>query len=269
MLLGLNDKFGRELEAGLATNFEEVADVLKVKKEALMRMIRKLKDDGLVEYRPPFKGTEIRLIKRVKPQELEFDEPAMREKLKTAYNKLDKIEEYVYNFGCRQKFILDYFGDTEAKDCRQCDICLTGSPMVKKESVRARRILDQTVSEALTAGDELVSGAPKAKSTLSTKLTQLETLELYNQDLSIDEMVEKRGLKKDTIVNHLCYLIEKNIIKNTDKLVDNKTRQKVEKAIDKVGAEKLKPIYEELDEQIDYDKIKFVVAVYNRNKSPI
>ena len=86
------------------------------------------------------------------------------------------------------------------------------------------------------------------------------TPDLDLEKLSINEIAKRRNLNEDTIINHLCYLIEKRIIKNIEKLVDKKTRQKVEQAIGKVGIGKLKPIYEELDEQIDYDKIKFVVA---------
>ncbi len=121
----LYNKFKSDLLNGWDVNFEEVAGILEVKKESLTRLIRKLSNDGYIEYRPPFKGTEIKILKRMDKNEVNIDFSAMREKLKRAYDKLDMMENYIYNFGCRQKYILDYFKDSEARPCGKCDNCLT------------------------------------------------------------------------------------------------------------------------------------------------
>jgi superfamily II DNA helicase RecQ len=44
--------------------------------------------------------------------------------MNNAYRKLDEMEEYVYHHGCRQQYILDYFGDFESSNCDSCDNCL-------------------------------------------------------------------------------------------------------------------------------------------------
>jgi len=258
VILKLGERFGNEITSGWQFNPDVVADILKIKREALMRAIRKLKDEGLVQYAPPFKGTEIRVIKRVKPRKLEFDEQAMREKMRAAYQKLDKIEDYVYDFGCRQKYMLDYFGDSGSKVCGKCDTCLTGNGYVRKHKPPRHK---KTKFKKLSP--ELEVSPPRRSSGLSTKLTQLETLELYNKGKDVKDIAELRELSRSTIINHICYLVEKGIIKDISKLVDKKTEEKIKKAINKVGAEKLKPIYEELDEKIDYDKIKIVAAKNN------
>jgi len=254
----LGERFGNEITSGWQFNPDEVADILEIKREALMRAIRKLKDEGLVQYAPPFKGTEIRIIKRVKPRKLEFDEEAMREKMRAAYKKLDKIEDYVYDFGCRQKYMLNYFGDSESQLCGKCDTCLTGNGYTRKHKPPRHK-----TTKFKKPSQEFYVPAPKRNSGLSTKLTQLETMELYNKGKDVKDIAELRELSTSTIINHICYLVEKGIIKDISKLVDKKTEEKIKKAINKVGADKLKPIYEELDEKIDYDKIKIVAAKNN------
>lgn len=258
VLSKLNERYGNELVKGWQFLPDEVAGVLEINREPLMRLVRKLKDLGLAEYYPPFKGTEIRVLKRVNPRDLEFDEAAMKAKLKAAYQKLDKIEDYVFDLGCRQKFILGYFGDSEARVCGKCDICVTGPSL-------ARSRIEKTLPKK--KAKTMVARPPREGSGLSTKLTQLETLELFNRGESIEAIAQARELKPTTIVNHLCFLIDKKLIKDISRLVDKTTEMKIKKAIKKMGDDKLKPIYLELKERIDYDKIKLVVAK-TRSKNP-
>jgi len=231
----LYNKYKDNLENGWQVNLEEVAEILEVKKDSLQRMIKKLADASIMEYKPPFKGTEIHITKRVNPNDLNIDTSALKEKLKRAYNKLDKMENYIYNFDCRQKYILDYFGDSNFIECKICDNCLNYEKgQIEPSSTR--------------------------KSKLSTKLTQLETFELYNKGMSISEMAEAREIKDETIINHLCYLIEKGLNVDINRFVSKNNQNKIKKAIEKVGAEKLKPIFEELGEEVSYSDIKLILS---------
>lgn len=78
----------------------------------------------MADYEPPFRGTEIRVLKHVAPEDLEINFRSLRDKLERAYDKLDEMENYVFNNNCRSEFILKYFGDIEAKKCGICDNCL-------------------------------------------------------------------------------------------------------------------------------------------------
>ena len=98
------------------------------------------------------------------------------------------------------------------------------------------------------------------KKTLSTKLTQLETLDLFTKGKSLAEIATARELTLNTIADHLVFLIEKGLIKNIDKLVEKKKQEKILAAIKKVGAEKLTPIKEELGDDYSWEDIKFVRA---------
>ena len=120
----LGEKYHHDLQAGWEFNPEEVAIVLKVKKDSLLRAVKKLAEQDLVEYRPPFRGTEIKILKVVEPEDLSLDFKGLKAKAARAYEKLDEMENYVYQLGCRQEYILNYFGDLNAKTCGKCDNCL-------------------------------------------------------------------------------------------------------------------------------------------------
>ncbi len=120
----LGEKYSKDLKLGWEFNLEELAIVLQLKKAALLRVIKKLAEQNLLEYRAPFRGTEIKILKVIEPANLDLDYSALRAKVNRAYEKLDKMERYVYQLGCRQKYILDYFGDIGHQDCHKCDSCL-------------------------------------------------------------------------------------------------------------------------------------------------
>jgi len=120
----LQERYKLKLIAGWNFNLREVAIILQVEKSSLLRVIKKLAENNLVEYHPPFRGTEIKILKIVEPEDLNLDFRALKEKASRAYKKLAEMENYVYQSGCRQKYILKYFGDSEAQPCDQCDNCL-------------------------------------------------------------------------------------------------------------------------------------------------
>jgi len=234
-------KFGKDMAEGWYFNFEEAGEILGLKKDTLMRLVKKLKDLDLLEYIPPFRGTELKILKRVEGGEVKLDFAALKYKLKHAYNKLDLMENYIYHNTCRQKYILDYFGDLESKKCAKCDNCLV-SNMDETEKVQ-------------------VEEKHKKKTTsLSTKLTQLETLELWNKGMSLEKIATARELTVGTVIGHLCFLIEKGLGVNIDKLVKPEKQKKIMATIKKIGADKLTPLKEELGEEISYDEIKLTLA---------
>jgi len=245
----LYDRYGKELYRGAEINLEELSAAAGMSRDSFYRLARKFSEEGMAEYTPPFRGTEIEILKRIAPEELEIDFSGLKSKLRKAYDKLDLMEEYVYSFGCRQKYILDYFGDRAFDSCGKCDNCLS------EQTGRLSRPIE------FEAGRE---DGPKIK--LSTKLTQLETFDLFNKGLSIGEIAEARALAPSTIAGHIVYLIEKGLIENLEKLVKEKNRKKIIEAIAKVGTEKLAPIKEILGEEISYDEIKIVVAYERGSK---
>lgn len=261
----LYSRFGDELAKGWDVNLEEAAGILGFKKESILRVVRKLSEEGLMEYKPPFRGTEIQILKRVERSEVILDFSAMKEKMKNAYQKLDKIEEYVYHFGCRQEFILEYFGDIEASGCEKCDNCLNGFNGIanksgadgKKKSYTGKKYFSEKEIKNKNLDTE-ENFAEKVK--LPTKLTQLETFDMYNKGMSIDQIAAERNLKPGTVIQHLCYLLEMGLPVKLDKLVDFKKQKKIIQAIEKFGREKLTPIKNGLGDEASWDEIRLVLA---------
>jgi ATP-dependent DNA helicase RecQ len=280
----LNTRFPQELFAGWEFDLEEVSGIIDVEREALVRSINSWKKAGLAEYTPPKRGTEIRILKRENREDVKVDFSAMREKAKRAYKKLDEIEDYVYGFGCRPQYIMQYFGDDEFKPCGKCDNCLNNGkfhpkgdqPLAEKicsdeEGFSARR----GGKEKFPSRDGWRDASPRRsvvsadfddikveKRTLSTKLTQLETLDLYNKGKSITEIAAEREINENTVYGHLEFLIEKGLIKDINKLVDSKKQDKIFAAIKKAGADKLTPIKDELGDDYSWEEIKLARAKF-------
>jgi len=250
------EKYNQDLMAGFYLNLEEAAGVLETKKDSLRRLIKKLEEAAAVEYRPPFKGTEIRILKRVPKSEIKIDFQALRHKLKHAYGKLDRMEDYAYHFSCRPQYILDYFGEKNTVACGRCDNCLSGD---------SRSSYAASYEDKLSELDQ-TSVKKQSKVELNTKLTQLMTLDLYNLGFSIDEMAQARELTPNTIVEHLCYLIENKLPVEIKKFVKPARQKDVISAIKKVGADKLSPLKEELGDDFSWEEIKLVRAEYRKNK---
>jgi ATP-dependent DNA helicase RecQ len=90
--------------------------------------------------------------------------------------------------------------------------------------------------------------------------TLLETLDLYRQGLSVEAIANQRGFKSRTIIDHIAQLIQLNQITELDKLVPPEHQQVIIQAIETVGDQALRPIYEYLAEAYSYEEIKLVRA---------
>lgn len=129
----LHERFGEQIISGFQFIAEDLAVILQIKKDALNRVIKKLAEQELIEFRPPFKGTEIRILKFVNPNELSLDFSALEKKSSRAYDKLNEMENYAYSSKCRQKHILEYFGEKDISNCGHCDNCLNPKTKDKRE----------------------------------------------------------------------------------------------------------------------------------------
>ncbi|MEK7067837.1 MAG: helix-turn-helix domain-containing protein, partial [Patescibacteria group bacterium] len=234
--------YGDNLLSGVEFSPEDVAELGSVKREAVTRLIKKLTDANLAEYRPPFRGTEIKILQRVTPAELNIDFAALKAKHRRELRKLDLMENYIFHSSCRRRYILDYFQDSAAKNCSMCDNCTMLNELPKINSQQLESI-DQPM---------VIS--------LETKLTQLATYELYEQGLSLEEMAQRRNLKPATIVQHLCFLIERGKQIDIDKFVEPKKQRAIKKTARQTGLDRLSPIKEMLGNDFNWDEIRLTLA---------
>jgi len=241
-LQALIKHYGESLLSGVEFSPEDLAALGSVKREAVTRLVKKLTEENLAEYRPPFRGTEIKILQRVKPEELRIDFSALKAKHKRELHKLDLMESYVFHDSCRRKYILDYFQDSAAKNCSMCDNCATLNELPAVNSRQSKSINQSAVIS------------------LETKLTQLQTYELYQQSMSLEEMAQRRNLKPATIVQHLCFLIEHGKPIDINRFVEPKKQQLIKKAARQIGADRLTPIKEMLGNDFNWDEIRLTLA---------
>ncbi len=108
---------------------------LQMDRDALNRTLRELCKLDSFEYVPPFRGRAIHFRRRDVPfSELKIDHETLAARKKSDYEKLDRMVSYAQSRSCRQKTILEYFGDASASNCGICDRCQgkTGWPNMPK-----------------------------------------------------------------------------------------------------------------------------------------
>lgn len=242
-------QYDEKLQDGIEFALDDLAGIAGVKRDSITRLIKRLSDEDFVDYKPPFRGTEIRILQRVEPNELNIDFKALEEKFKRDMNKLDMMENYIYDYGCRRKYILDYFSDDKAEECGICDNCVIG---YRKSDVGDR--ISDVKHRKSDVGDR------KSEIQLETKLTQLQTYELYKKGLSVDEIAQTRDLKPDTIIQHLVFLIEHNKEIDISRFVDNEKQKLITEAAQEVGIERMTPIKEVVGDEVGWDEIRLVLA---------
>jgi ATP-dependent DNA helicase RecQ len=94
--------------------------------------------------------------------------------------------------------------------------------------------------------------------------TELQTLHLHQQGLSIAEIARKRKLSPGTISTHLEKLIEKNQPVNLNLLVPLEHQQKIWQVLEVLGDIALTPIKEQLGEGYTFEQIRLVREKWRR-----
>ena len=54
---------------------------------------------------------------------LDIDRERLEEKARRDHLKIEAMTRFAYSVGCRQQWILDYFGETHSSPCGHCDVC--------------------------------------------------------------------------------------------------------------------------------------------------
>ncbi|MEG4809278.1 DNA helicase RecQ [Microcoleus sp. F8-D3] len=95
--------------------------------------------------------------------------------------------------------------------------------------------------------------------------SQMQTWELYRQGLTVQGIANARGMSPNTISGHLVELMEMGWEVDINLLVDSERQQAIVYAIEVMGDEKLRAIYDFLEERYTFEEIKFVRAWWRQN----
>ncbi|MDP8934592.1 MAG: DNA helicase RecQ [Cyanobacteriota bacterium] len=113
------------------------------------------------------------------------------------------------------------------------------------------------------AASSAVANLPNLSNVAS--YSQMQTWELYRQGLTVQGIANARGMSPNTISGHLIELMEMGREVDINLLVEPERQQAIVYAIEVMGDEKLRSIYEFLEERYTFEEIKFVRAWWRQN----
>ncbi len=177
-------------------SLEEMAERLKCRNAmqvgaALSVLIR----NGAIS-RHDVPGQRVKLTRVTDPSvsglKIPLDEDALREKEVRDREKLKAMTEFAYSSGCRQQWILNYFGEEDGVPCGRCDQCLAlgveeGQSLGEEETLVVRQALSGIARASVRLADgswqgrwgrtkiiQMLKGA-KTQELLRTSLVRLST----------------------------------------------------------------------------------------------
>ncbi|WP_299822261.1 DNA helicase RecQ [uncultured Pontibacter sp.] len=108
----------------------------------------------------------------------------------------------------------------------------------------------------------------QAKGNKMKGATHLATFELLKQGYSVEQISIQRSLNPVTVYSHLATLSEQGYDVDLYRYVTKGEFKEISKAIAKLGVDaKLKDVFEHLNEQFEYHKIRLSIALYKKEYS--
>ena len=177
----------------------------EMEREALNRTLRELCKLDEFDYVPPFRGRAVHFRRRDVPfAELGIDFENLRRRKEAEYDRLNQVVHYAQSPLCRQTTILNYFGDTSAENCGQCDRCC-GQPGWPKFVVKIHppvREQRETSEIALSSSPEVATPATEKAIVPTTAVAKVQQIAFLMQIIDAVERIHGR-LGKILIAQYL------------------------------------------------------------------
>jgi ATP-dependent DNA helicase RecQ len=141
------------------------------------------------------------------------------------------------------------------------DIQGVGEQKLQKYGERFLEVLQQ-YQDRKPAGDMVPQqvSAPKSRTGKAKKGSYLESVERFKEGHSIKEIAELRQFSEQTILNHIMKAYQEGESLDLLAHVDEEKVTAIQKVAEEVGTEFLRPIKEQLPEDITYQDIRFVLG---------
>ena len=110
---------------------------------------------------------------------------------------------------------------------------------------------------------------PPAALTPSPRRVELadDYLQLFEEQLSMEEIAVQLDRTLDTVSRYLAQYVETRRIPDIDAWVDPAVQRRVEQSIGRLGAEKLKPLFEDLGGAVPYHELRIVAVAWTIRQS--
>ncbi|WP_019498814.1 DNA helicase RecQ [Pseudanabaena sp. PCC 6802] len=113
------------------------------------------------------------------------------------------------------------------------------------------------------------SRSPRSSAS-SLSETALESLTLFQQGLDIGQIAQRRGLKPPTIWTHLTEAVRLNLISASseiERIIPQSSQNEIIVAIETVGTESLRNIFDHLKGKYTYDQIRMTLVLWGRSQT--
>jgi ATP-dependent DNA helicase RecQ len=88
----------------------------------------------------------------------------------------------------------------------------------------------------------------------------LQAADLFRQGLAIDEVARRTDRARSTTIQYLCDFLEAQPVKSVSPWVADEVYWLIAAQAERMGVDKLKPIFEALEGKISYDEIRIVLT---------
>ena len=127
-----------------------IARKLKISTHLLSKKLEYLNENKCIDYIPKLKGNHIYfLTERLDNSNFTIRPEVYRIRKQDAHQKLDSMLGFLKNERCRESYILDYFGEHQAKTCGHCNVCLKKQNITSEKSIHiaVKSILKQAFDQ--------------------------------------------------------------------------------------------------------------------------
>ncbi|MEO8174268.1 MAG: RecQ family zinc-binding domain-containing protein, partial [Sediminibacterium sp.] len=106
---------------------KQLARLCRLTIEEVQQQLQQLQSFGIIEYLPQKDTPQIHfLLNRASAQYLQIDQDHYLQRKKLYEERVQNMIQYVMLADtCRSRYISNYFGDNDVKECGNCDNCLT------------------------------------------------------------------------------------------------------------------------------------------------
>ncbi|MEM6688502.1 MAG: RecQ family ATP-dependent DNA helicase [Planctomycetota bacterium] len=138
VMLAIEKVVGRRRYDDVFVSLNRLMELTDLRRDQLSRILRELRGLKAFDYIPPFRGKAIHFLKRGVPfAKVEIDFGELERRKAAEYEKLEAVIAFAGSATCRQRVILEYFGEENPRDCKLCDRCDPSGASVGHDSTLA------------------------------------------------------------------------------------------------------------------------------------
>lgn len=110
---------------------------------------------------------------------------------------------------------------------------------------------------------------PPPLGTISNNPARDAALALFAEGMSLEEAAQRVGRARSTVADYLVEFIEREQLDAPMPWVSESAYGAIVAAIEAVGGERLRPIFEQLGERYSYDEIRLSLACWRSRREPV